>query len=203
MKRVIFFCLWMAWVFQVSGQTAPGKAKDSVSVAREDSLPAKTLKVVVVKGKRALIEEKLDRTIYHVERDKSLTGGDATDALRRVPLLSVDIDGNVTLRGSANVKILINGKPSTITAGNLADALKQIPVDQIRSVEVITSPSVKYDADGSAGIINIVLKQDRLYGILINPDMAIGTRASFLGINGAYNNDKMSFSIGGFGRASL
>ncbi len=200
MKRVIFFCLWMAWVFQVSGQTAPGKAKDSVSVTGRDSLPAKTLKVVVVKGKRALIEEKLDRTIYNVERDKSLTGGDATDALRRVPLLSVDIDGNVTLRGSANVKILINGKPSTITAGNLADALKQIPVDQIRSVEVITSPSVKYDADGSAGIINIVLKQDRLYGILINPDMAIGTRASFLGINGAYNNQKMSFSIGGFGR---
>jgi outer membrane receptor protein involved in Fe transport len=188
MKWAILFCLWMSWVFQVSGQT--------------DSLPPKTLKTVVVKGKRALIEEKLDRTIYNVERDKSLTGGDATDALRRVPLLSVDIDGNVTLRGSSNIKILINGKPSTITAGNLADALKQIPVDEIRSVEVITSPSVKYDADGSAGIINIVLKQDRLHGILINPDMAIGTRASFLGINGAYNNKKMSFSIGGFGRAT-
>jgi outer membrane receptor protein involved in Fe transport len=140
--------------------------------------------------------------VYNVERDKSLTGGDATDALRRVPLLSVDIDGNVTLRGSANIKVLINGKPSTITASNLADALKQIPVDEIRSVEVITSPSVKYDADGSAGIINIVLKQDRLHGILLNPDMAIGTRASFLGINGAYNNQKMSFSIGGFGRAT-
>jgi outer membrane receptor protein involved in Fe transport len=62
---------------------------------------------------------------------------------------------------------------------------------------VITSPSVKYDADGSAGIINIVLKQDRLHGVLVNPDMAIGTRASFLGINGAYNNKKMAFSIGG------
>jgi outer membrane receptor protein involved in Fe transport len=178
----------MLLILQVSGQT--------------DSLPPKTLKVVVVKGKRALIEEKLDRTIYNVERDKSLTGGDATDALRRVPLLSVDIDGKVTLRGSANIKILINGRPSTITAGNLADALKQIPVDEIRSVEVITSPSVKYDADGSAGIINIVLKQDRLHGILINPDMAVGTRASFLGINGAYNNKDMSFSIGGFGRAT-
>jgi outer membrane receptor protein involved in Fe transport len=161
-----------------------------------------TLKDVVVNGKRTLIEEKLDRTVYNVDRDKSLTGGDATDALRRVPLLSVDIDGNVTLRGSANIKVLINGRPSTITASNLADALKQIPVDQIKSVEVITSPSVKYDADGSAGIINIVLKQDRLHGILVNPDMAIGTRASFLGINGAYNNKKMSFSIGGFGRAT-
>jgi outer membrane receptor protein involved in Fe transport len=160
------------------------------------------LKEVVIDGKRALIEEKLDRTVYNVERDKSLTGGDATDAMRRVPLLSVDIDGNVTLRGSANIKVLINGRPSTITANNLADALKQIPLDQIKSIEVITSPSVKYDADGSAGIINIVLKQDRLHGILIDPDMAIGTRASFLGINGAYNNKKMSFSIGGFGRAT-
>lgn len=160
------------------------------------------LKEVVVNNKRVLIEQQLDRTIYNVERDKSLTGGDATDALRRVPLLSVDLDGNVTLRGSSNLKVLINNKPSTITANNLADALKQIPVDQIKSVEVITSPSVKYDADGSAGIINIVLKQDRLHGILINPDMAIGTRDSFLGLNGAYNNKKMAFSVGGFGRAS-
>lgn len=161
-----------------------------------------TLKEVVVDGKREIIEEKLDRTVYNVERDKSLTGGDATDALRRMPLLSVDIDGNVTLRGSSNIKVLINNKPSTITANNLADALKQIPADQIRSVEVITSASVKYDADGSVGIININLKQDRLQGILLNPDMAIGTRASFLGINGAYNDKKMSFSIGGFGRAT-
>jgi outer membrane receptor protein involved in Fe transport len=194
MRRAFIGWLGMIWAFHVSGQSVAGMVKDSI--------PTKTLKVVVVKGKRALIEEKLDRTIYNVERDKSLTGGDATDALRRVPLLSVDIDGNVTLRGSANLKVLINGRPSTITAGNLADALKQIPVDEIKSVEVITSPSVKYDADGSAGIINIVLKQDRLHGILINPDMAIGTRASFLGINGAYNNKKMSFSIGGFGRAT-
>ncbi len=160
------------------------------------------LKEVVIDGKRALIEEKLDRTVYNVEQDKSLTGGDAIDAMRRVPLLSVDIDGNVTLRGSANIKVLINNKPSTITANNLADALKQIPLDQIKSIEVITSPSVKYDADGSVGIINIVLKQDRLHGVLVNPDMAIGTRASFLGIDGTYNNKKMAFSIGGFGRAT-
>jgi outer membrane receptor protein involved in Fe transport len=167
-----------------------------VSIRRE------LLKEVVVNSKRVLIEEKLDRTVYNAEQDKSLTGGDATDAMRRVPLLSVDVDGNVTLRGSANIKVLINNKPSTITANNLADALKQIPLDQIRSIEVITSPSVKYEADGSAGIINIVLKQDRLHGVLVNPDMAIGTRASFLGIDGAYNNKKMAFSIGGFGRAT-
>ena len=160
------------------------------------------MKEVVVGKRRVLIEEKLDRMVYNVEQDRSLTGGDATDAMRRVPLLSVDMDGNVTLRGSANFKVLINNKPSTVTANNLADALKQIPLDQIKSIEVITSPSVKYDADGSAGIINITLKQDRLHGVLVNPDMAIGTRDAFLGINGAYNNKKMAFSIGGFGRAT-
>ena len=185
-----------------SAQTVSGVVKDSLKRAPLVFDTVSILKEVVINGKRALIEEKLDRTVYNVEQDKSLTGGDATDALRRVPLLSVDIDGNVTLRGSANIKVLINNKPSTITANNLADALRQIPVDQIKSVEVITSPSVKYDADGSAGIINIILKQDRLHGILVNPDMAIGTRASFLGINGAYNNKKMAFSIGGFGRAT-
>jgi outer membrane receptor protein involved in Fe transport len=195
-------CLFMLLVLYGSAQTVSGVAKDSLKRAPLVFDTISILKEVVIDGKRALIEEKLDRTVYNVERDKSLTGGDATDAMRRVPLLSVDIDGNVTLRGSANIKVLINGRPSTITANNLADALKQIPLDQIKSIEVITAPSVKYDADGSAGIINIVLKQDRLRGILVNPDMAIGTRASFLGIDGAYNNKKMAFSIGGFGRAT-
>jgi outer membrane receptor protein involved in Fe transport len=195
-------CLCTLLAIHVSAQTVSGSLKDSLKRAPLVFDTVSILKEVIIDGKRALIEEKLDRTVYNVERDKSLTGGDATDALRRVPLLSVDIDGNVTLRGSANIKVLINNKPSTITANNLADALRQIPVDQIKSVEVITSPSVKYDADGSAGIINIILKQDRLHGILVNPDMAIGTRASFLGINGAYNNKKMAFSIGGFGRAT-
>ena len=202
MGRVAMGCLCMLLTIYGPAQTVPGVMKDSLKRAPMVSDTVSILKEVIIEGKRALIEEKLDRTVYNVERDKSLTGGDATDALRRVPLLSVDIDGNVTLRGSANIKVLINNKPSTITASNLADALKQIPVDQIKSVEVITSPSVKYDVDGSAGIINIILKQDRLHGILVNPDMAIGTRASFLGIDGAYNNKKMAFSIGGFGRAT-
>jgi outer membrane receptor protein involved in Fe transport len=98
--------------------------------------------------------------------------------------------------------VLINNKPSTISANNLADALKQIPADQIKSVEVITSPSAKYDAEGSAGIINIILKKNDLRGMILNADMAVGTRGSFLGLNGGYRNKKMGFSIGGFGRAT-
>jgi outer membrane receptor protein involved in Fe transport len=161
-----------------------------------------TLKEVIVDSRRSLVEEKVDRTVYNAERDKTIGGGDATDVMRRVPLLSVDLDGNVTIRGSQNIKVLINNKPSTIGANNLADALKQIPADQIKSVEVITSPSAKYDADGSAGIINIILKKNNLLGITLNMDGAIGLRASFFGLNGEYRNKKMGFSIGGFGRAA-
>ncbi|HEV3325900.1 MAG TPA: TonB-dependent receptor plug domain-containing protein, partial [Puia sp.] len=191
MHRIVIGCLCSVLVAHAAAQTVTGVVKDSV----------KMLQAVIVRTRKSLIEERIDRTVYNVEKDKTISG-DATDVLRRVPLLSVDIDGNVTLRGSANFKVLINGKPSTIAANNLADALKQIPADQIRSVEVITSPSAKYDADGSAGIINIILKKNELRGVLLNTDMAIGLRSSYFGLDGEYLNKKMGVSIGGFGRAN-
>jgi outer membrane receptor protein involved in Fe transport len=167
------------------------------------SASAQALKEVVVTGRKQLIEERVDRTVYNADVDKTTAGGDATDVLKRVPLLSVDLDGNVSLRGSSNIRVLINNKPSTIAASSIADALKQIPADQIQTVEVITSPSAKYDAEGSGGIINIVLKKDgNLRGGSLGVDLGTGLRASNLGLNGSYRTGKMGFSLGGFGRAS-
>ena len=161
-----------------------------------------TLKEVVVQGQKPLIEEKVDRMVYNAESDATAKGGDATDVLRRVPLLTVDMDGNVSLRGSQNIKVLINGKPSTITASSVSDALKQIPSDQIKTVEVITSPSAKYDAEGSAGIINIILKKDNLEGFSLGINSSAGYRGSNLGLNGSYRKGKVGISLGGFGRAN-
>jgi outer membrane receptor protein involved in Fe transport len=186
----------------IKNVSVPDK-KDEVNVGViKLSTGAKVLNEVVVEGQKALIEERVDRTVYNAENDQTARGGDATDVLKKVPMLSVDLDGNVSMRGSANVLVLINNKPSTIMASSIADALKQIPADQIKSVEVITSPSAKYDAEGSAGIINIVTKKNTLEGLTLNIDAGLGLRGSNLGLNGNYRKGKMGFSLGGWGRAN-
>ena len=166
-------------------------------------LPSSTkmLAEVTVEGQRAMIEERVDRTVYNAEKDATNKGGDATDVLKKVPMLSVDLDGNPSLRGSSNVKVLINNKPSTIMASSIADALKQIPADMIKTVEVITSPSAKYDAEGSAGIINIVTKKNTLQGLTLNFDTSAGVRGSNLALNGNFRRKNFGISLGGFGRS--
>lgn len=176
--------------------------KNQVDLNIAISSEAKVLSEVVVEGQRATIEERVDRTIYNAENDATTRGGDATDVLKRVPMLSVDFDGNVSLRGSQNILVLINNKPSTIMASSVADALKQIPAEQIKTVEVITSPSAKYDAEGTGGIINIITKKNTLEGATLNINSSAGIRGSNLGLNGNYRKGKLGISLGGWGRAN-
>ncbi|PHN08357.1 TonB-dependent receptor domain-containing protein [Flavilitoribacter nigricans] len=162
---------------------------------------ANVLDEVTVTSDRSLIEEKVDRMVYNAEKDNLAKGGDAADVLRKVPLLQVDLEGNVSIRGSSNIRVLINNKPSTIVAASIADALKMLPADMIKSVEVITSPSAKYDAEGSGGIINIITKKNDLEGYYLNLNTGVGLRGSNLGLNGSYRRGRFGLTLGGFGRA--
>ena len=123
---------------------------------------AAQLNEVVVRAEKSTVEIKLDKKVYNVGQDMIVKGGSVSDVLDNVPSVSVDTEGNVSLRGSDNIRILIDGRPSQ--AINIAEALRQLPADAIDKVEVITNPSARYDAEGGSGIINIVLKKGKNQG---------------------------------------
>jgi outer membrane receptor for ferrienterochelin and colicins len=123
------------------------------------------LKGVDVISEKSTVEIKLDKRVYNVGKDMMVKGGTVSDVLDNVPSVTVDPDGTIALRGNENVRILIDGKPSGMAGINVADALKMLPADAVEKVEVITNPSARYDAEGSGGIINIVLKKGKAQGL--------------------------------------
>lgn len=138
------------------------------------------LDAVVVKGDKSTFESKIDRKVFNVDKSITAQAGNAADVLQQVPSVAVDQEGNVSLRGSENVNILVNGKPSMIDKSVL---LQQIPANSIEKVEVITNPSAKFDPDGTSGIINIVLKQGKGQGTNAVVSINAGTKESFKGFD--------------------
>ncbi|MFT5738018.1 MAG: hypothetical protein ACI9SG_002370 [Maribacter sp.] len=128
------------------------------------SIDATQLEAVEVIGEKTTVEVRLDKKIYNVGKDLTNSGATISDALDNIPSVTVDVDGAVALRGNGNVRILINGRPSALAGFGSTDALRQLPADAIEKVEVITSPSARYDAEGTAGILNIVLKKEKTRG---------------------------------------
>ena len=124
------------------------------------------------------VEYKIDRKVINVSQDINAAGGSAVDVLQNTPSVTVDIDGNVSLRGSGNFTVLIDGRPSPL-AGN--DALQQIPATSIQNIEIITNPSAKFDPDGMSGIINIVMKKNSLSGLSGIFNTTIGTGNKYSG----------------------
>lgn len=127
-------------------------------------ISSSSLDEVVVRAETTQVEVRLDKKIYNIGKDLTTKGGTVSDALGNVPSVAVDVEGAISLRGNENVRILINGKPSAMAGFGTTNVLGQLPADAIDRVEVITSPSARYDAEGTAGIINIILRKEKTLG---------------------------------------
>ncbi len=150
------------------------------------AVDSENLDEIEIIAEKTTVEIRLDKKIYNVGKDLTVRGGTVSDVLDNVPSVSVDVEGNVALRGNENVRILINGKPSGLVGLSSTDALRQLPAEAIEKVEVITSPSARYDAEGTAGILNIILRRSKLQGL----NGAITTKVGYpkaAGISGNLN----------------
>ncbi|MEO8416784.1 MAG: outer membrane beta-barrel family protein [Ginsengibacter sp.] len=144
---------------------------------------ATTMQAITISGQPKIMENKIDKLVFNAERDVTSQVGVATDILKKIPQVSVDVDGNVQLAGSSSIRFLINGKPSAAFGSDIAEVLQAIPASQIKSVEVITTPGAKYEAQGLGGIINIILKNNNSQGVNGNLSLTGGTRTE----NGSFN----------------
>jgi outer membrane receptor protein involved in Fe transport len=150
------------------------------------------LNAVTIQSEKSQLELYLDKRVFQVGKDLSNISGSAAEILDNVPSVTVDVEGNISLRGSQNVRILIDGRPSGLTGISTADALRQLQGNLIESIEIITNPSARYDAEGEVGIINIILKKEKQKGV----------NGSF-SVNGGYpHNYGASFNLN-FRRSQL
>lgn len=159
----------------------------------ELSTATKVLNEVVITGQRTMFNNAIDKKVFNVESDMLSQSGAVTDLLQNIPSVSVSMDGNVSLRGSEDVMIMINGKTSMLTAANRADILQQMSASSVEKIEIITNPSAKYKPDGTSGIINIVLKKNAKQGLNGTATVNAGNRSRYSGnLNLNYNPGKLN-----------
>ena len=178
-----------------------GDSRNEVNVGKVQlKAHAKTMDAVEISAERSMVEYQLDKRVINVDKNLVTGGGTATDVLEQVPSVAIDNDGNVTLRGSTNVKVLVNGRPSELLASDLSTLLEQIPASTVENVEVITNPSAKYDPEGMSGIINIKLKDKTAGALGLNGvvNLNVGAQLPFM-----IPKDKQQFMPTVMGNVSL
>ncbi|MES2589509.1 MAG: outer membrane beta-barrel protein, partial [Bacteroidota bacterium] len=153
-------------------QEKPNKDIGKIGIKSDSLIELNEVKVV---AKQDLLLNNIDKKVYNVGEDLSVRGGTANDILNNVPSVEIDSEGKISLRGDGNVTILIDGRPSSIAGGNGKSLLDALPANSIERIEIVTNPSAKYDPDGTSGIINIVLKKNKLKGINGNVALSAGT----------------------------
>lgn len=158
------------------------------------ALDVASLDEVTIVAEKTTVEIKLDKKVYNIGKDLTTAGGTVSDALNNVPSVAVDVEGAISLRGNENVRILINGKPSAMAGFGDSNILSQLPAEAIERVEVITSPSARYDAEGTAGIINIILRQKETLGFNGSLNFTLGNPDN-VGVSAALNFRTEKFNI--------
>lgn len=155
---------------------------------------AATLAEVEVRAEKSRMEMSLDKRVFNVGKDLANNGGNASEVLDNIPSVAVDVEGNVSLRGSGGVRILINGKPSGLVGIGDTDGLRQIPANLIERVEIVTNPSARYEAEGMAGVINIILKKEAKQGLNGSFDLTAGYPDRYgASINLNYRQNNLNF----------
>ncbi|WP_417265906.1 TonB-dependent receptor domain-containing protein [Brumimicrobium sp.] len=168
------------------------KRKLDLGTVTLNKLKSQEFDEVVVRGETKLMESSIDKRVYNVDEDMTSIGGGLTEVLNNIPSVEVDNDGNVSLRGSGSVTILIDGRQSALSSGD--GALDGIPASAIERIELVTNPSAKYNPEGTAGIINIILKKKKLRGVNTNLQLTAASENLYSGSLGFnVRNEKINF----------
>lgn len=175
-KLMVSFLGYKDYIQEDLALFPPDKIEQNLGTIKvtEDS---KVLQEVQIVGEKTIMQLQADKKVFNVEKSALSAGGTAVDVLRQTPTIDVDADGNISTRGSGNLQVYINGKPSGITGANKQAALDAIPANAIESIEIMNNPNAKYDAEGNAGIINIILKKNYSRGV--NGTVNVGYRTKY------------------------